>query len=170
LLTGARSGQGFFTFGGYYLSAAGSSDPGQALLNAWPATFGSGMVINPANVIFIPGTYFENSPTFGSRAARFTVRLSFGSESYDAIIFSQAIPNQSGFGYDWYASYVAVRTNSFPGLGQALFNGWTSWNHDASQAARNAQTLATIRSTPGFSIDPDAFDRINDAWVEYIRR
>lgn len=166
MLQGSRAGQGFFALGTYNLGVTGDGDPGNALFNVWPTASGLGMTIQ--NAQFIPGTFFSGPG--GSGAARFTVRLTIQGISYDAIIFSQTIPNQSGFGYDWYSSYIAVRTGAFPGLGDALFDTWTSWNHDASQASRNAATLATIRSTPTVAIDRDAFDRINSAWVDYIRR
>jgi hypothetical protein len=98
------------------------------------------------------------------------VRMSSAGVSYDAIMTSGVVSNPNGFGIDWYFSVIAVRTGAFPGLGNTLSQTWATWDASANRASHIASTIATIRSTPTVAIDRDVFDRIQSAWVNFIRQ
>lgn len=164
-MDGSRVGQGFFSLGIYFPGQATSTDPAQVIVNDWPRIAGGSITIT--NIQFINGTAGVLGPGFNS--ATYTVRLVSRGVSYDAVMTS-GVTNASGLGLDWYFSVVAVRTGSFPGLGQALMATWASWDASANRQSRTAATIASIRTTPSVAIDRTVFDRINSAWVEYIRR
>lgn len=160
-MDGSRVGQGFFSLGIFFPGVASFPDPAQVIVNDWPRIAGGNLTIT--NIQFINGTAGVLGPGFNS--ATYTVRLVSGGISYDAIMTSGV-----SFNRDWYFSVVAVRTGSFPGLGQALMATWASWDASANRQSRTAATIASIRTTPSVAIDRTVFDRINSAWVEYIRR
>jgi hypothetical protein len=165
-IDGGRVGQGSFALGIYMPSVAGFVDPGAVIVNNWSQVTGAPITVT--NIQIIPGT--AGVLGFGFNSATYTLRFVTGGVSYDAIMTSGVTNNPAGFGLDWYFSYVAVRTGAFPGLGQTLMQAWATWDASANRQSRTAATVAAIRSTPTVAIDREVFDRINSAWVEYIRR
>lgn len=163
-IDGSRPGQGFFSLGIYFPSQASSFDPGQTIVNDWPRISGNTIL----GIQIIPGTGGILGSPFNS--ATYMVRMSSAGVSYDAIMTSGVVSNPNGFGIDWYFSVIAVRTGAFPGLGNTLSQTWATWDASANRASRIASTIATIRSTPTVAIDRDVFDRIQSAWVSFIRQ
>lgn len=163
-LSGGRAGQGFFALG-IYIPNVTRASARDAIIFDWNRL--NGVVVRGIEIV--PGSeqFLGSAGAFDS--GMFTVRFDLDGFTYDGIM-SSGVFNPGGR-IDWYYSVVAVRTGQFPGLGPTLWNQtWGTWNASAAQANRFAQTIATIRTTPTVAIDRRVFDRIQDAWVQYIRR
>lgn len=165
-IDGGLPGQGFFALGIYLPGVATSANSSSAIVNDWTRL--PGITVNVLAIQGIPGTQGVLGGAFID-SATFTVRFNLNGVVYDGIMTS-GVTYTSGSFFDWYYSVIAVRTGSFPGLGQTLNQTWATWDPSPNAQQRLAQTLATIRTTPVVAIDRDVFDRINSAWVEYIRR
>ncbi len=160
-LAGGRPGQALYGFGTpgfipFYIAS------GNAVFTEFPKNFGGGVVVT--DVAFIPGSAGVLGPGFDS--AIYSFRFLAGGIPHEGIILSGTNDNL------FYHSYISVREGLPPGIGQALVGSWNSWDPSPAVTARLAQTLNTLRTTavPGNPIDQRVFDRLHEAWREYIRR
>lgn len=163
-ISGGNVNQGAFGFGLFWPFGGPLLTPDQAIIQAWPA-LAPGLTVT--GLAQIPGT--EGWLGFNYLSAMYAVRFNLAGRSWQGLILSGT--TDPGIGFSWYQSYVAVPDNGPGGIAQALLNSWASWDPSQNANARLNQALRTVLTTviPGNPIDPEVFDRAQQAWVEYIR-
>jgi hypothetical protein len=111
----------------------------------------------------VPGSGGVLGANFES--AYYTVTFVTAGRAYEALFLAGS--NDLMF----YYSYIAVAAGGPGGIGLALLDTWRTWDPSAAVNVRLNQILATILTTPipGSPIDPEVFDRANEAWSAYLR-
>jgi hypothetical protein len=184
ILSGSAAGQGVFEFGvpavvgvppfgGVIVNRF--VDAGTAIGEVWPkynAVYTGAQVVVTGGAL-VAGTEGFLAPDFLS-SGMFAISFTINGEAWVGLMTSGTtpLPGAEAISYIWYHSFIAVPVNGPGGIGPALINAWTTWNHSAADAARLAQaaaTLASIRVEGAGPIDPDVFQAKANAWDEYIR-
>lgn len=147
--------------------------PDVAIAQVWPqyAQVYANAQVQVLSVSFIPGT--EGWLGGNGLSAMFAVRFLLNGAPWQAMFVSGSflVPDLS-IGWYWYHSYIAVPENGPGGIGAALMDTWASWDNSGAAEARLRSALRTVLTTrvDGYPIDPDVFEKTNNAWSEYIRQ
>lgn len=157
-IDGFRLDQGGFALG-IPMALGGYVPSGTCITSVWAPGVGATVT----GIAAVPGSGGVLGANFES--AYCTVTFVSAGRAYEALFLAGS--NDLMF----YCSYVAVAAGGPGCIGLALLDTWRTWDPSAAVNVRLNQILATILTTPipGSPIDPEVFDRANEAWSAYLR-